>query len=113
MLIDRSLLGAAAVLGAVLGMGTSAAYAATEIQWWHAMGGAQRREGQGDRRKASTPSQGDYVVTPVFKGTYTETMTAAIAAFRAGEQPAIVQVFEVGTGDDDGGRRARSTRSTS
>ena len=35
---------------------------------------------------------------PVFKGTYAETLTAGIAAFRAGEQPAIVQVFEVGTG---------------
>jgi sn-glycerol 3-phosphate transport system substrate-binding protein len=35
---------------------------------------------------------------PVFKGTYAETLTAGIAAFRAGEQPAILQVFEVGTG---------------
>jgi sn-glycerol 3-phosphate transport system substrate-binding protein len=43
-------------------------------------------------------SQGDFVVVPTYKGTYPETMTAAIAAFRAGEQPAIVQVFEVGTG---------------
>src|SRR5262249_54098339 len=43
-------------------------------------------------------SQTDFVVTPVYKGSYPETMTAAIAAFRAGEQPAIVQVFEVGTG---------------
>jgi len=33
----------------------------------------------------------------VYKGNYTETMTAAIAAFRAGQQPHIVQVFEVGT----------------
>src|SRR5690606_37674187 len=32
-----------------------------------------------------------------YKGNYTETMTAAVAAFRAGEQPHIVQVFEVGT----------------
>lgn len=34
---------------------------------------------------------------PVYKGNYTETMTAAIAAFRAGEHPHIAQVFEVGT----------------
>ncbi len=33
----------------------------------------------------------------MYKGNYTETMTAAIAAFRAGQQPHIVQVFEVGT----------------
>ncbi len=36
-------------------------------------------------------------MVPVYKGTYTETLTAAIAAFRAGKQPDIVQVFEVGT----------------
>jgi sn-glycerol 3-phosphate transport system substrate-binding protein len=35
---------------------------------------------------------------PVFKGTYDETLTSAIAAFRANEQPAIIQVYEVGTG---------------
>ncbi len=37
-------------------------------------------------------------MVPVFKGTYAEAMTGAIAAFRAGEQPDIVQVYEVGTG---------------
>jgi sn-glycerol 3-phosphate transport system substrate-binding protein len=42
-------------------------------------------------------SQADYKVVPVYKGTYTETMTGAIAAFRARQQPHIVQVFEVGT----------------
>jgi sn-glycerol 3-phosphate transport system substrate-binding protein len=41
--------------------------------------------------------QSDYVIVPTYKGNYTETMTAAIAAFRAGEQPHLVQVFEVGT----------------
>jgi len=42
-------------------------------------------------------SQSDYVVVPSYKGNYSETMTAAVAAFRANEQPDIVQVFEVGT----------------
>ena len=42
-------------------------------------------------------SQDDYTVVPTYKGNYTETMTAAVAAFRAGEQPHLVQVFEVGT----------------
>ena len=75
----------------------SLAAAQTEIQWWHAMGGEL-----GTKLEAITTaynaSQTEYKVTPSFKGTYAETMTAAIAAFRAGEQPAIVQVFEVGTG---------------
>ena len=42
-------------------------------------------------------TQSDYNVVPVFKGNYTETMTAAVAAFRAKEHPHIVQVFEGGT----------------
>src|SRR5207237_6548862 len=42
-------------------------------------------------------SQKDYKVVPTFKGTYPESMTAAIAAFRAGNAPHLLQVFEVGT----------------
>lgn len=34
---------------------------------------------------------------PTYKGTYDESMTAGIAAFRAGNAPHIIQVFEVGT----------------
>jgi len=78
------------------GMSMSVAQAATEIQWWHAMGGAN-----GERvNKIATDfnaTQSEYKVVPVYKGNYTETMTAAIAAFRAHKQPHIVQVFEVGT----------------
>ena len=78
------------------GMSMSIAQAATEIQWWHAMGGAN-----GERvNKIATDfnaTQSEYKVVPVYKGNYTETMTAAIAAFRAKKQPHIVQVFEVGT----------------
>ena len=82
---------ALAVLAAVPAM------AQTEIQWWHAMGGelGQKLE---EIAQEFNAGQDDYAVTPVFKGTYAETMTSAIAAFRAGEQPHIVQVFEVGTG---------------
>lgn len=75
---------------------TSFAFAATEVQWWHAMGGTN-----GERvNKIATDfnaTQSDYKVVPVYKGNYTETMTAAVAAFRAKKQPHIVQVFEVGT----------------
>jgi sn-glycerol 3-phosphate transport system substrate-binding protein len=34
---------------------------------------------------------------PVYKGEYDAAMTAAVAAYRAGNAPAILQVFEVGT----------------
>ncbi|MFD1882737.1 sn-glycerol-3-phosphate ABC transporter substrate-binding protein UgpB [Paracoccus pacificus] len=75
----------------------SGAYAQTEIQWWHAMGGELGAKLE-EIVKGFNDSQSDYKIVPSYKGTYPETMTAAIAAFRAKEQPAIVQVFEVGTG---------------
>lgn len=76
--------------------GTGVASAVTEIQWWHAMGGTN---GERVNKIAEdfNATQSDYKVVPTFKGNYTETMTAAIAAFRAKKQPHIVQVFEVGT----------------
>ncbi len=85
------------ILGAVTAASfAGGAFAQTEIQWWHAMGGANGE--RVDRIAADfNASQSDYVVVPSYKGNYTETMTAAVAAFRAGEQPDIVQVFEVGT----------------
>lgn len=71
--------------------------AQTEITWWHAMGGELGTKLE-EIVQGYNESQDQFSVTPVYKGTYTETMTAAISAFRAGEQPDIVQVFEVGTG---------------
>ncbi len=75
----------------------SAAQAKTDIQWWHAMGGELGAKLE-EIVKGFNESQDEYNVIPSYKGSYPETMTAAIAAFRAKEQPAIVQVFEVGTG---------------
>lgn len=74
---------------------SSAAFAETEITWWHAMGGAL---GETVNQIATdfNASQDEYKITPVFKGTYEETLTAGIAAFRAGEQPNIMQVFDAG-----------------
>jgi sn-glycerol 3-phosphate transport system substrate-binding protein len=73
------------------------AYAQTKIEWWHAMGGELGTKLE-EIVKGYNASQSEYEVVPVFKGTYAETMTAAIAAFRANQQPHVVQVFEVGTG---------------
>ena len=72
------------------------AHAQVEIQWWHAMGGALG-EWVNDLAKDFNASQKEYKVVPTFKGTYAESMTAGIAAFRSGNAPHILQVFEVGT----------------
>lgn len=82
---------AAAVLASA-----SVASAQTEIQWWHAMGG-NLGDAVNALAEGFNKSQSEYKVNPVYKGSYTETLTAAIAAFRAKQAPHIVQVFEVGT----------------
>jgi len=75
---------------------SSPALAATEIMWWHAMSGELGR--QVEKLAADfNASQSDYKVVPSYKGSYTETVTAAIFAFRSRSQPAIVQVNEIGT----------------
>jgi sn-glycerol 3-phosphate transport system substrate-binding protein len=67
-----------------------------EIVWWHAHGG-RLGELVDEIAAGFNESQSDYVVKPIMQGNYEETMTSGIAAFRAGDQPHILQVFEVGT----------------
>ena len=89
----KSLAVAASASAALLGL---PAQAQTEIQWWHSMTGALG-ERVTEFANGFNASQKDYKVVPVYKGSYPESMTAAIAAYRAGNAPHIVQVFEVGT----------------
>lgn len=68
----------------------------TEIQFWHGL--AQPLGGILEKIVADfNASQNKYQVNATFKGSYPDTMVAAIAAFRAGNAPHIVQMFEVGT----------------
>ncbi len=90
--------GLAAITGlAFTLLSTSASFAVTEISWWHAMTGANNEVVE-TLSKEFNESQSDYKVVPVFKGTYPETLNAGIAAFRAKQPPAILQVFDAGTG---------------
>src|SRR6201747_2054360 len=74
----------------------SPAQAVTEITWWHAMSGELGR--QLEKLAADfNASQAKYKIVPSYKGNYTETVTAAIFAFRSRSQPAIVQVNEIAT----------------
>jgi sn-glycerol 3-phosphate transport system substrate-binding protein len=75
---------------------TTPALAQTEIQWWHAMTGANN-DVIVKLAEEFNASQKDYKVVPSYKGGYADTMNAGIAAFRAGNAPHIMQVFEVGT----------------
>ena len=92
-------------LAATFAFGAGSAQAATEIQWWHSMTGAL-----GDRvndiANKFNASQSDYKVVPVYKGGYADSMTAAVAAYRSGKAPHVLQVFEVGTATMMAGRKA-------
>ena len=72
------------------------ARAQVEIQWWHSMTGGLN-DWVVDIANGFNASQKDWKVVPTYKGSYDESMTASIAAFRAGNAPHILQVFEVGT----------------
>ncbi len=80
---------------AAIGGSASASFAATEIQWWHAMGG---RLGEVVNEIAAdyNASQSEYKLVATYKGGYEDTMTAGIAAFRAKNAPHIIQVFDAG-----------------
>src|SRR5215470_3123489 len=91
MLIHRLLIARLAiVLIAIAGFaGATPTRAAVEIQWWHAMGGELGEK----LEKLATDfnaAQSDFKVIPVFKGSYPEAMTGAIAAFRARQHPAML-----------------------
>ncbi|MBX3512041.1 MAG: sn-glycerol-3-phosphate ABC transporter substrate-binding protein UgpB [Xanthobacteraceae bacterium] len=72
------------------------ASAQVEIQWWHALTGANN-DVVVRLADEFNKSQNEYKVVPSYKGGYADTMNAGIAAFRAGNAPHILQVFEVGT----------------
>jgi sn-glycerol 3-phosphate transport system substrate-binding protein len=72
------------------------ALAKTEIIFWHAMTGVLG-ERVGEIASKFNASQGDYEVKAIYKGDYTTTLNAAIAAYRAKQAPHVLQVFEVGT----------------
>ncbi|WP_421363218.1 extracellular solute-binding protein [Agrobacterium rosae] len=69
--------------------------AATNITWWHGMGG---RNGEviNEVSQKFNVAQSACAITPVSKGSYEEALASGIAAFRSGEQPNILQVFDAG-----------------
>jgi len=82
------------LLGSTWGIGE--AWAKTEIHFWHAMSG-QLNDAVDALAKKFNEKQDDYEVKPLRKGTYPETLAAAIAANHSKTPPHIVQVFDIGT----------------
>ncbi len=86
----------AIILGSVFALASFSAHAATDINFWHSMEGPLG-ERVNEIVNDFNQKQSDYKITPTYKGAYGESMNAGIAAYRAGQAPDIIQVFEVGT----------------
>ena len=67
-----------------------------DIVLWHSLAGSNGQTLQSIANKFNE-SQPDYVIKPIYKGDYIESLTSFAAAFRAHQPPSLVQVFEVGT----------------
>lgn len=91
------LAGSAAVMAAPAVLRAASAQSRTEVTFWHGLANPLGLEVERVCTRFND-SQSTYKVNPVFKGGYVETLTSAVAAWRAGQAPHIVQMFEVGTG---------------
>ncbi|MBN2859552.1 MAG: extracellular solute-binding protein [Sphaerochaetaceae bacterium] len=68
-----------------------------EISFWHVFGDTNRGGWIEDVAEAYNASQDTYHVTQEAKGSYRDTLQAAILADRQGNPPSLVHVFEVGS----------------
>ena len=97
-ILRRTLIGLVAGLAliSVLAVAPSEAQQKVQVEFWHGL--TQPLGGILEEVVAGfNASQDKYQVNATFKGQYPETMMGAIAAFRSGNAPHIVQMFEVGT----------------
>ena len=84
-------------LGLALGLAFAGqAMAVTTIPFWHSMEGQLGKEVDSLAQRFND-THPDYKIVPVYKGNYEQSLSAGIAAFRTGNAPAILQVYEVGT----------------
>lgn len=91
--------GAASAASALAGSapsGDASAQGRTRVVFWHAMT-ASLGEEVNRLGAAFNASQTTVELVAIYKGGYADTLTATIAASRAGQAPHLVQVFEVGT----------------
>ncbi len=95
-MLRRTLLMGACLIAGALGAAPASAQQRTEIQFWYGLGG-QLGERVQEQVRRFNESQDRFTVVATFKGSYAETMTGAIAGWRAGNPPHIAQVFEGGT----------------
>jgi sn-glycerol 3-phosphate transport system substrate-binding protein len=95
-LLTACLIGAIAGLALLAAVGAPSAQQRVQVDFWHGL--PMPLGGILEKIVADfNASQATYQVDATYKGSYPDTMVAAIAAFRAGKAPHVVQMFEVGT----------------
>jgi sn-glycerol 3-phosphate transport system substrate-binding protein len=98
--MKRILFGAAAlaVLATPATFDSALAGGKTKFDFWYGMSGDLSQRVQ-DVCKRFNDSQQDYEIVCTSQGNYAAAVQNTIAAYRAGQQPTVVQVFDVGTLD--------------
>jgi sn-glycerol 3-phosphate transport system substrate-binding protein len=82
---------------AASGQSEAASESPTEIQFWHAFSDAPRSGWIEDRAAEWNAQNPDFRVVTERKGSYRETLQAAVLGARQGDAPHLVQLFEVGS----------------
>jgi len=96
MIFRRSLFAATAAAALIASAGLAQAQQKVQIDFWHGL--TQPLGGLLEQIAADySASQPRFQINATFRGAYPETMVSSIAAYRAGNAPHIVQMFEVGT----------------
>ena len=92
-------------LAAACAFAAGSVQAAIEIKWWHSMTG-DLGDSVNDIADKFNAAQSAYKVIPEFKGTYGESMRAAVAAFHTSKAPHLVQISEADTATMMAGAKA-------
>jgi sn-glycerol 3-phosphate transport system substrate-binding protein len=82
---------------AASGQSEAASESQTEIQFWHAFSDAPRSGWIEDRAAEWNAQNPEFRVVTERKGSYRETLQAAVLGARQGDAPHLVQLFEVGS----------------
>ena len=105
MKLNRKALAIAVMSAALVSSATFAQNKPVEIQMWMGLTGLGG-ETLSKYGEEFNKMQSDYKVVVSFKGQYPEQRAAAVAAFRAGNPPHIMQMFDAGSGDMMGANKA-------
>ncbi len=85
------------LLAFTLAAGLASAQAQTQLTFWHAFTDEPRSNWIADRAAEWSQQNPDFVMNVESKGSYPETLQAAILGARQGDTPNIVQVYEIGS----------------